>query len=431
MSRLDEYIEAADRENTLKSYASALRHFEVEWKGFLPATADSVARYLADHAATLSIDTLKHRLAALSRWHSDQGFSDPTKSPVVRQVLKGIRALHPAQEKRARPLQIEVLQQVNAWLERGIALATSQGDHPRHLRYARNRALLLLGFWRGFRSDELVRLHIEHVQVIPGEGLNCYLPRSKGDRQFEGRSFRCPALSRLCPVTAYELWVAVSGLKEGPVFRKIDQWGNIADDGLASNSLIPLLQDLLSSSGVANSAEYSSHSLRRGFAGWANANGWDLKDLMSYVGWKDIKSAMRYLDTSELGLQARFEQGLLNSAESIQQSAQALPEPNASFESELPKVVVRITMALTRFSKAVKGLTLAQRLIEQTCLARYAVQRLDKSGTQFELAVPCPSREALDDAIYALLDDMHRIADNNHCFLEVTVYEPATDTYWD
>jgi hypothetical protein len=30
MTRLDKYLDAADRENTRKSYASALRHFEVE-----------------------------------------------------------------------------------------------------------------------------------------------------------------------------------------------------------------------------------------------------------------------------------------------------------------------------------------------------------------------------------------------------------------
>ena len=37
---LDRYLEAATRENTRRSYASALRHFEVEWGGHLPATSD-------------------------------------------------------------------------------------------------------------------------------------------------------------------------------------------------------------------------------------------------------------------------------------------------------------------------------------------------------------------------------------------------------
>ena len=43
MNTLDPYLEAASRENTRRSYASALRHFEEEWKGHLPATPDSVS----------------------------------------------------------------------------------------------------------------------------------------------------------------------------------------------------------------------------------------------------------------------------------------------------------------------------------------------------------------------------------------------------
>lgn len=58
---LERYLEAATRENTQRSYASALRHFEVEWGGHLPATSDSVARYLADYAAQLASNTLRQQ----------------------------------------------------------------------------------------------------------------------------------------------------------------------------------------------------------------------------------------------------------------------------------------------------------------------------------------------------------------------------------
>lgn len=110
MSDLDRYLEAAERANTRRSYELAVRHFEVEWGGFLPAIPDAVARYLADYAATLTINTLRHRLAALSRWHTDLGFLNPTKAPLIRQTLKGIRAVHAVLEKRARPQELDVLQ---------------------------------------------------------------------------------------------------------------------------------------------------------------------------------------------------------------------------------------------------------------------------------------------------------------------------------
>ncbi|WP_237150694.1 MULTISPECIES: tyrosine-type recombinase/integrase [unclassified Pseudomonas] len=110
-------------------------------------------------------------------------------------------------------------------------------------------------------------------------------------------TFHTPALKKLCPVQAYINWITVAGIARGPVFRKVDRWGNIAESGINSNSLIPLLRRILKQSGV--SAElYSSHSMRRGFATWASANGWDIKGLMSYVGWKDVKSALRYVDAS-------------------------------------------------------------------------------------------------------------------------------------
>ena len=437
MTRLAQYIEAAERDNTRRSYASAIRHFEIEWKGLLPSTADAISRYLADHAAPLAINTLRQRLAALSRWHTDQGFADPTKSPLVRQVLKGIRSIHAVPEKRARPLELAVLQQIDQWLNAAISNAKRSGDRPALLRHTRDRSLMLLGFWRGFRSDELVNLRIEHIEVTPGQGMTCYLGSSKGDRQLQGRVFKCPALSRLCPVTAFNAWIDLAGLTGGPVFRKIDRWGNVADESLHADSLIPLLRSLFAKAGVESPEEYSSHSLRRGFAGWARASGWDIKELMEYVGWKDVKSAMRYLDTSDSSLQARFEQGLTALAPAtlqpappllLTEQADALRLPAAG---TTPVAVLRVTMVLTRFSKQSRGLALGHRLIEQTCFERFAMQRLNAKGTRYELAIPYLSRDVLDEVIATLLDDVYRIAEDNQCLLETSFHEPATDSHWD
>ncbi|MDD1018011.1 site-specific integrase [Pseudomonas sp. TNT2022 ID1048] len=297
MSELDRYLQAATRDNTRRSYRAAIEHFEVQWGGFLPTTAESVARYLAAYAGELSINTLKLRLSALAQWHNSQGFADPTKAPVVRQVFKGIRALHPVREKQAEPLQLRHLEQVIGWLDEEGAAAAAEGLQADLLRARRDRALILLGFWRGFRSDELCRLQIEHVQAVAGSGISLYLPRSKGDRDNLGRTFHTPALQRLCPVQAYVDWINSAALVRGPVFRSIDRWGHLSEQGLHANSVIPLLRQALERAGI-DAEHYTSHSLRRGFATWAHRSGWDLKSLMSYVGWKDLKSAMRYVEAS-------------------------------------------------------------------------------------------------------------------------------------
>lgn len=114
MEKADRYLSAGTRENTRKSYRAAIEHFEVTWGGYLPTTGVGTVRYLAEYADKLSINTLKQRMAALAQWHITQGVPDPTKTPDVRQMLKGIRVVHPGRVKQAAPLLLKHLEQAVA-----------------------------------------------------------------------------------------------------------------------------------------------------------------------------------------------------------------------------------------------------------------------------------------------------------------------------
>lgn len=289
----DRYLKAARRESTRRRYKQALEHYENGWGGLLPASTDSVVRYLAEHAETLSVGTLRTHVAALAHWHHQQGFADPTKAPKVRDVLRGIQAEHPQPVKRAEALQLEALEACIASLDKQIATGEAAG----RLRAARDRALVLLGFWRAFRGDDLCRLRIEHIQLNKGERLEIFLGTAKTDRENHGQSVTVPALKRLCPVQAYEDWLDMSGLRQGAVFRAIDRWGHLSDQGLNPNSVSRLLRLAFARNGLQGEG-YSGHSLRRGFATWASRGQWSTKDLMDYVGWQDVQSAMRYIDTT-------------------------------------------------------------------------------------------------------------------------------------
>ena len=435
MKKIDDYLAAATRENTRRSYLTAVRHFEVEWGGFLPATADCIARYLVEHAEVLAITTLRQRLAALAQWHVTQGFPDPTKAPVVRKVLKGIQTLHPAQEKQATPLQIDHLAQVVNWLDQAIELASERQDTGRVLRHARDKAMLLLGFWRGFRGDELVRLQVEHVEVAPGQGMICYLPQSKGDRRLQGRTYKVPMLSRLCPVAAYTDWVALAELSSGPVLRGIDRWGRVRETGLHINSLLKLMRSVFSQAGLDTPESFSSHSLRRGFANWANSSGWDVKTLMEYVGWKDVKSAMRYIDGADPFQQQRIEKDLSATSPSPASAsptvAIAIAADEACLSPTAKETVLELDMALSRFSSQVRGLAKAHRLIEEIGLSPFRMQRLDKEGTRYQLTITSSNEDELEDIVMNLLDDIHRIADNHQCFLDATLHNPTGGRHWD
>lgn len=437
MPAIDRYLEAATRENTRRSYQSAIRHFEVEWGGFLPASADAIARYLADHAQSLSVNTLKARLAALAQWHQTQGFPDPTKTPHVRKVLKGIAALHPASEKRAKPLQLAQLELLMAWLDEQIANPMKMGDARTHITHVRNRALVLLGFWRGFRSDELSRLRIEHITIEPGLGMTLFLPRTKGDRAQLGTTFRAPALSRLCPVAAYEAWIAASGLTEGPVFRNIDRWEHISDEGLHAGSFVPLLRALFRAAGIPAPDSYSSHSLRRGFATWANSNQWDLKMLMEYVGWKDVRSALRYIDAANPFAQHRIESALAASptpappaTQAIVMPAQTLPPDDAISLSATLQMRLNLHLVIERNSKFVRGMSKARRWIEDFCMSRYQMRCINRQRTRYEIIIPFAHGPELEDAIEELLGEIHSTAELCDCMAEAVLHDPRTNTYW-
>ena len=101
-----------------------------------------------------------------------------------------------------------------------------------------------------------------------------------------------------------QTWLDVLALQKGPLFPAIDRWGNVRTHAMHPASFIPLLRALIEKSGIPESHQFSSHSLRRGFASWATVNGWDLKTLMNYIGWKDVRSAMRYVDTNPFAFNA-------------------------------------------------------------------------------------------------------------------------------
>lgn len=156
----------------------------------------------------------------------------------------------------------------------------------------------MLGFWRAFRSDDLCRLRIEHITLRSGQGLELYLSSGKTDREHQGTAFSVPALKRLCPVQAYEDWLVVSSLRQGPVFRGIDRWGHLGVEGLNPNSVSRVLRMAFARNGL-DGESLNGHSLRRGFATWASANQWSTRALMDYVGWRDVHSALRYIDANE------------------------------------------------------------------------------------------------------------------------------------
>lgn len=207
-----------------------------------------------------------------------------------------------------------------------------------------------------------------------------------------------------------------SGITQGPVFRKIGLTGRLHDKALHPNSLIRLMRAVLSRAGIASPAGYSSHSLRRGFAGWATANGWDLKSLMEYVGWRDVHSAMRYIDAAPMF-------ALPPAAEAAKPLALVAPVPAQPTPIEL-QLGIELKDARSRHASKVL------RSIEARYLAAHGAIRLDRDGSRFRLSVLPPRGETLDQLVEQLLKDLHRELANHGQSANMYVVDPSDDRRW-
>lgn len=297
-----DYLKAAEVNNTERSYRNALNHYQFVYRGFLPASGTAVATYLTAYAHQVSVSTLKVRVAALSRWHRLQRFSDPTKDPMVIEVMKGIKKTWNAPPKRAAPLSMQDLTALDAAMRDHLQQLETSGHRSEALGTLRDQALIFLGFSRAFRADELVNLRIEHLKFVvdeEGERLECFLPRSKTDRNAKGNTYSCRSQSHFCPVKAMRAWLDALGETEGPVFRKVSKQGLAGAQPLRPTSLIQILRKQLIRAGYPEEVArtYSSHSLRRGFATWSAQHLVPAHVLMKHVGWKSVESASSYISS--------------------------------------------------------------------------------------------------------------------------------------
>ncbi|MBK1660272.1 hypothetical protein CKO45_18755 [Paracraurococcus ruber] len=76
------------------------------------------------------------------------------------------------------------------------------------------------------------------------EGLRLLTPRAKSDQGGgSGAELGIPRGMKVktCPVRAVEAWLQASSCRYGPVFRKIDRWGNLETSALHPYALPRIL----------------------------------------------------------------------------------------------------------------------------------------------------------------------------------------------
>lgn len=297
-ARFSRYVQESLAQSTQKAYAADLKRF-LGWGGRIPAPARLVAKYLAAHANELKISTLQRHVASIIRAHTIRGLPSPCDTRMVKSTLRGIRRVHGSAVKQAKPLDTKILRAI-----------TTPSKAFSQLCNLRDRALLLTGYWGGFRRSELVGLALSDL-TFTKLGVVVHLRTSKTDSARKGRDVALPfAKPTQCPVRALQAWINASNSTDAnaAVFRRIDRYGHLHSDALNSASVGWILRQRMVAAGICTKG-YSAHSLRAGFVTSAAKAGVPTWAIQRQTGHRSEQMVHRYIRGLDL-----FEQ---NAAASI------------------------------------------------------------------------------------------------------------------
>lgn len=289
------HVEESTSAATRRAYRSDWRDFETWCRGHgeaaLPATPDTVARYVTDLGHELKASTLQRRLASISVAHRLAGHESPTHAELVHKTMRGIRRSK-AQAGEA-PDQKEAA--VTAIVKRLVA--SFPDDTTAHLR---NRALILLGFAGAFRRSELVALDASDLRFT-NEGLIVRVRLSKTDQEGTGDEKGIPYGSRIqtCPVRTLRAWLDTAGISTGAIFRAVDRNGHVRKGRLSDHSVAAIIKEAAKRADL-DPAAYAGHSLRAGLATAAAQAGVSERVIMAQTGHKSVQVARRYIRRGDL-----------------------------------------------------------------------------------------------------------------------------------
>ena len=220
--------------STLKLYAGEWASF-VAWchehrRTPLPAADETLKAYLLAGASELSRGTIGRRRSAVAAMHRHAGLPPPRLDAAGRKALR--LAAKP-------PVAAAVAQRSGC-----IGLERFAAKCPQDSAGLRDRALLLLvaaigrprrrttgsaaaGTEKAIPRLLLLALDAEDIRFT-SEGVALQL-RTRADEPAPSRSVTLARsrMAQTCPVRALEVWLRSSDTAYGPVFRKVDRWGNV------------------------------------------------------------------------------------------------------------------------------------------------------------------------------------------------------------
>lgn len=168
----------------------------------------------------------------------------------------------------------------------------------------RDRAPLLIGFTGALRRSELVGLEVTHIRPTP-PGLRLMIPRSKTDAAGEGAEIGIVRGSHgeTCPVRALRAWLRAAKIADGPVFRRVTQWGTVGKRRLHPDAVRQILIRRAAAAGIKGTLQepVTPHGLRAGFMTTAYKSGVPDEEIMGHTRHRNLTTMRSYIRRAKLG----------------------------------------------------------------------------------------------------------------------------------
>ncbi|MDE2721634.1 site-specific integrase [Candidatus Palauibacter polyketidifaciens] len=283
---LGEYLDAAAdgslSANTVRALRADLERFAA-WCAErdlspLPASPAAVAAYVEEVSRGLAPATVRRHVSSIAALHRAAGERSPSEHAEVRWALRRM-----GRRKGSRQEQVEGL----TWALRQRLI----GAGGSRLIDVRNRAILAVAYDAMLRRSELVALEVVDVTVDRGGSASVLVRRAKTDPEGGGAVLYLHKDS----VRLLKVWLAESGVAEGPLFRSVRKDGTLG--GALHPGQVPRIYKAMAKrAGVRAEVveRLSGHSPRVGAAQDMIASGIELPAIMQAGRWRSVRMVQRY-----------------------------------------------------------------------------------------------------------------------------------------
>lgn len=260
---------------------SVIQHYLQSPQRSLPALAYEICIYLAECYACGNVRLLDSKVLAIGRWHTENGFPDPTECRSVihlTQLIRAATALKASVVIQPPPTISDVKCITDAlqhcFNPTGVASSTLTATQKAA---SRNRAIWLIGFWFGLATSEVCSLKTRDVHLDQNSLTitTKWIDDSQSQTNF---SFRLTRLPVLCPVSALEVWNRISDSSVDYLFPRTTRQslaGPISSRSVHAyvRGLIATIPDTSVNTGVQRYSLYF----------FLTANGWSRKQILEIL----------------------------------------------------------------------------------------------------------------------------------------------------